>query len=97
VAERIRRADTGGMRLSKLILGVAAALPTAIASTPDHRVATLYRSSMVFENARLHVATFDAAEPFEYNWENCQLTAALFQQQPGVEVRYWCEKGRYRR
>lgn len=45
---------------------------------------------------RIHVATFDAAETEAYNSENCRIAAELFQQQPNVKVRYWCEKGRYR-
>lgn len=59
--------------------------------------------SVVDENARYHIATFDAdtkggpkSTVFEYNWGNCMIAAELFQNQPGVRVRYWCEKGRYR-
>jgi ABC-type glycerol-3-phosphate transport system substrate-binding protein len=85
------------MNRTGIVVAVALLLPGAGASASDDHVATLYRSSVVLSNARLHVATFDAAESFEYNWENCQLAADLFQQQPGVKVRYWCERGRYRR
>jgi hypothetical protein len=46
--------------------------------------------------ARLHVATFDAAEGDEYNRGNCEIAADLFGKQPGVRVRYWCEKGGFR-
>lgn len=49
------------------------------------------------EALRVHVATFDAGEGEEYNRENCQTAQQLFQSQPGVTVRYWCEKGRFRR
>lgn len=65
-------------------------------------VAVLYRSSVVTENARYHIATFDADEKayggskFDYNWENCLTAAKLFQAQPFVQVVYWCEKGFYR-
>jgi hypothetical protein len=45
---------------------------------------------------RLHVATFDAQESESYNRENCLVAANLFAAQPGVKVRYFCEKGRYR-
>ena len=61
-------------------------------------VATLYRSSVVIENARLHIATFDALQgknSFDYNWENCQLAEEFFQSQQGVTTRFWCEKGFY--
>jgi len=44
---------------------------------------------------RLHVATFDAAGGGDYNRQNCGIAQELFQQQPGVKVRYWCEKGRF--
>ena len=65
-------------------------------------MATLYRSSVVAANARYHIATFDAGDKsyggkvFDYNWENCQIVAGLFQEQPGVIVKYWCEKGFYK-
>lgn len=55
---------------------------------------TLYRSS-VTGPMRIHVATFDAADGADYNRENCQVALGLFQAQPGVKVRYWCEKGRF--
>ena len=62
------------------------------ARTPTY---TLYRSSMTGP-MRIHVATFDSNDGDEYNRENCQVGADLFAAQPGVKVRYWCEKGRYR-
>jgi len=46
---------------------------------------------------RIHVATFDAAEGAKYNAENCEIARDLFESQPGVTVRYWCEKGRYQK
>jgi hypothetical protein len=57
---------------------------------------TLYRASPLDDTARIQMATFDAKERGTYNEENCWLTAKLFMSQPGVTVRYWCEKGRYR-
>jgi len=45
---------------------------------------------------RIHVATFDSDDGDKYNEENCRMAMELFQKQPGVKVRYWCEKGRYR-
>jgi hypothetical protein len=44
---------------------------------------------------RLHVATFDAADGAAYNSGNCETARMLFQQQPGVTVRFWCERGRF--
>lgn len=77
--------------------------PAAGQTDDENSIATLYRSSVVEENARHHVATFDAdtkGDPnntvFDHNWGNCLIAAELFQNQPGVRVRYWCEKGRYR-
>jgi hypothetical protein len=63
---------------------------------------TLYRSGISkpelgvnMDDVRSHVATFDADESEAYNRENCETASKLFQSQPGVTVRYWCEKGRY--
>jgi hypothetical protein len=62
---------------------------------------TLYRSSPVptddLSLRRVHVATFDAYENQSYNQENCQTAASLFQSQPGVIVKYWCEKGEFKK
>jgi hypothetical protein len=58
---------------------------------------TLYRSSQQSPLMRIHVATFDTADGEKYNQENCQIASELFAKQPGVTVRYWCEKGRYRK
>lgn len=63
----------------------------------DSIVYTLYRNSSLSEEARIHVATFDANEEETYNRENCQLVSELFTKQPGVKSRFWCEKGRYRK
>lgn len=60
---------------------------------------TLYRNSpgsSLGESARLHIATFDAYAGEDYNRQNCLIAADLFKYQPGVTVRYWCEKGRYK-
>ena len=61
----------------------------------NETAATLYRNSVLNENARYHIATFDTNEGDAYNWENCQLAAKLFQAQPGVTTRFWCEKGKF--
>ena len=67
----------------------------------DSNIYTLYRTSPTIpqelhgEKARIHVATFDAAESEEYNRVNCETARDLFASQ-GVSVRYWCEKGKYR-
>ena len=78
-----------------LALAVVSALAGCAPQPDDSKTYTLYRSSAAAE-MRIHVATFDATEAEAYNRENCQLAASLFRAQPGVVVRYWCEKGRYR-
>ena len=62
----------------------------------DDGTYTLYRSSVVMDNARLHVASFDAADGNDYNDENCTQAQQLFQAQAGTKVRFWCEKGRFK-
>jgi hypothetical protein len=61
---------------------------------------TLYRNSPTVgtisgDDARIHVATFDAAEDKDYNKNNCETARDLFASQPGVTVRYWCERGKF--
>jgi hypothetical protein len=66
-------------------------------SASDDAVFTLYRNSAAGGDMRIHVATFDATDGESYNSENCRTALELFQRQPGVTVRYWCEKGRFRK
>lgn len=63
----------------------------------DASIFVLYRNSVTDESMRLHVATFDAAESEAYNRGNCDQAKELFQAQPGVKTRFWCEKGRFRK
>jgi|TARA_B110000977_G_scaffold88491_1_gene117598 hypothetical protein len=58
--------------------------------------AALYRNSVMNENMRLHISTFDTKHGRDYNWENCQLVAKLMQNQPGVLTKFWCEIGDFR-
>ena len=76
------------------VLMVAA--DAAGADDKAQNVVTLYRNSVSDSEMRLHLATFDTDEGASYNSENCQIAAQLFQGQPGVTVRYWCEPGPYR-
>jgi hypothetical protein len=69
----------------------------AASSTPDEQVFTLYRNSVTDANMRIHVATFDASDGREYNRGNCDQAQELFQHQPGVKTKFWCEKGRFRK
>jgi hypothetical protein len=63
----------------------------------DDVIYTLYRSSITDENLRIHVATFDVKESAQYNNENCKIASELFEKQTGVRVKYWCEKGSYKK
>ena len=65
--------------------------------TLDRTTFTLYRNSVTDSAMRIHVATFDANETDAYNNENCGQAQTLFQQQPDVKTKFWCEKGPYRR
>ncbi len=79
-----------------LLLAVSLVVP--VAADPGSSY-TLYRNSARPNGAtaRLHVATFDADDGEDYNRGNCEVARGLFQQQPGVTVRFWCERGRYRK
>jgi len=80
-------------------MALAAALIVVGLAACDSRTPTytLYRSSATAgPELRTHVATFDSNDGAEYNRENCEAARSLFQRQPRVTVRYWCEKGQYR-
>lgn len=68
-----------------------------LASCSDDGAYTLYRDSPVSTAMRVHVATFNTSGGESYNKENCQLAEQLFQKQPGVTVKFWCEKGTFRK
>ncbi len=58
---------------------------------------TLYRNSIMDENMRIHVASFNATDGEIYNKGNCEQAQLLFQAQPGVKTKFWCEKGAFRK
>ena len=58
---------------------------------------TLYRNSPADDAMRIHVASFDADESASYNDENCRLAAEHFRKQAKLNVRYWCEKGPFKK
>lgn len=83
----------------KLLLVPAAFLviaSTSLAATGEE-IYTLYRDSVVDRTMRIHVATFDATDGASYNRENCAQARDLFQSQPGVNTKFWCEPGRYKK
>jgi major membrane immunogen (membrane-anchored lipoprotein) len=79
-----------------LVPVISTAVLLSACSTSESETYTLYRSSLADSSLRIHVATFDARDGEAYNRENCQIAMDLFQKQPGVRVRYWCEKGKFR-
>lgn len=84
------------MRLwTTLLTAVVTTLPAF--AQDDTEVYTLYRNSVTDVTMRIHVATFDSADGKDYNAENCFGAADLFQRQDGVQVRFWCEPGRYQK
>ena len=66
-------------------------------SASEGNTFVLYRNSVTDANMRLHVATFDSTGGEAYNQGNCDQAVQLFQAQPGVKTKFWCEKGRYRK
>ena len=88
-----RLAEREAMRRSLFVVAAMTILAGCDQSASSY---TLYRGSPVPPLDRIHVATFDASGSEEYNKENCFIARDLFANQPGVTVRYWCEKGRYK-
>jgi hypothetical protein len=80
------------LRLTICLVGFLSACDD---SNPTTVIYTLYRNSPEFADMRIHVASFDAAADKDYNRHNCEIARDLFASQPGVKVRYWCERGRF--
>lgn len=78
------------------ILLIACAGAGCGTSRGDSNAWTLYRSSAVPGDpiSRYHVATFDSSEAPPYNKQNCEMVVRLWIES-GVQVRYWCEAGRF--
>jgi hypothetical protein len=64
---------------------------------PSSERFTLYRNSVLDQTMRIHISTFDATDGEKYNAENCGVAANLFGSQVGVNVRYWCERGGFKK
>ena len=75
---------------TSILASIAGAAPV-----PEAATVTLYRNSATSAAMRLHVASFDAAEGAAYNLENCAKARELFQAQPGITIKFWCEPGRF--
>jgi hypothetical protein len=78
----------------KPIVTFSIAVTLASSAFATESIYSLYRTSLVDGVAKVHIATFDTTNGGDYNLENCQLTAELFQNQPNVETKFWCEQGR---
>ena len=83
------------MKIKKICFVVVLFL--AGCSDSDNDTYTLYRNSELAGFPRMHVSTFDSMEGEKFNRVNCQIAADLFQGQPFVVVKYWCEKGKYKK
>lgn len=82
------------MKRYSLCLCLAVMIWSCSGETSDD-VFVLYRTSAADNTLRIHVASFDATYGENYNRENCTHAQALFQAQPGVKTKFWCEEGRF--
>lgn len=82
--------------MKRIAAGLTAIALTSCSSGAGGEVYTLYRTS-IFDDARIHVATFDASDqPVGYNRGNCEMVVRYLSEQPEVpQGYYWCERGRF--
>lgn len=90
------------LMLTVLITGAILSAPTwaffgLCNKTDSSKVYTLYRSSALYQDMRIHVASFDVDDNAAYNNENCLDAAKLRKSQKGVIAKFWCEKGYYKK
>ena len=83
--------------MKKIVSYSAASVVLLAVSACSDGVHTLYRNSVLDQNMRVHVATFDANDGDKYNRENCEQAQQLFQAQSGVKTKFWCEKGTFKK
>lgn len=81
----------------KLLIAIVAASSLLSSCGQMEDIYTLYQATFKNPNARKHVATFDAADGRDYNYQNCHSTQYLYQQKFGADEKYWCEYGPYRK
>jgi hypothetical protein len=82
-----------GLKPTPVLLALAVVMGCS-GAPQDANVYSLWRNSVLDATARYHIATFDADDGAAYNWENCDQARSLFQAQPGVTTRFWCQPGR---
>ena len=87
-----------------LLAGAGFLVGCSRSDIPEDQVFTLYHNLDAAANTRIHVATFDGhrtpAKMSEFfNRSHCEQAQALFQSQlpSGTTVKYWCEKGRFKK
>ena len=91
-----------------LILAAWALAACSEKSFPEAEVYTLYSSNYPTEYGRSGVATFNLADIPELNMQICQEAADLYQADfekrkkennwsAATKMRYWCEKGRFKK
>lgn len=87
------------MNLASTVLLLLLLQSVVLGCTPAKQdTFTLYRNSSLDSTMRIHIATFDSKENgATYNQEECMHAAELYQKQPGVAVKFWCEKGSYKK
>ena len=73
----------------------------SFAVVKDSEIYTLYRNLPLDFNERIHVATFDAdakEDMHDYNMSNCMIAQEHFQKAVLLDgVKFWCEKGRFKK
>lgn len=91
--------------MKSLLVALTICIMTAC-SKPDiaeSYVYTLYRNIPSDPAFRVHVATFDANRGFPEmdeldNKRNCERAQPMFQSQPDwTNIKFWCEKGRFKK
>ena len=81
----------------KSVLAMVAASMLLTACGQMENIYTLYQATFMNPNMRKHVATFDATDGKDYNALNCRSTQYLYQKNAGVDAKFWCEHGPYRK
>ena len=90
----------------KYIITIALAISSLLSGpiiaqslTSEDSVATLIRNNHTNVSIRVHLATFDSANGFQFNWHYCQKTADFLESDAktrGSIERIWCEKGYFK-
>jgi hypothetical protein len=85
------------MRISFRVMLLLSIPCLAMGCNSSGETFTLYRNSVLDENMRIHVASFNTTDGEAYNRGNCEQAQQLFQAQSGVKTKFWCEKGMFKK